>query len=205
MFNSQGGFKNFWHYNKWKIFSLIALILFIAFAVSQCSYGSVTDFEVLHISGVRDVSGDEFIKRIKNDVELVSEGNDPNAEFMHIFVPQDMRDIIETGALEKIQVEMVGGNSTLFILDKETIYSYKDNEFFYDLTQIADSFNVPEEKRYLGANGEVCAISVDGNKYLQECNLQCDSLYIAVRNHSEKKSDEYINAFAVLNHILSNN
>lgn len=204
MFKSYGGFKNYWHYNWWKFFVPILIILFFVFALSQCSYGTVTDFSLLHISGARDVSGDEFVDALKNDVDINSQKEDPSIEFLHIYVPDNSVDMMELGVLEQIQTELVSGKSTLFVVDKETIYSYKDDEFFYDLTEIADSFGIPEENRYIGPSGEVCAISVDSNRYLSQNSLQCDSLYVAVRDHGPDDKEEYENAFKVLNHILTN-
>ncbi|MBE7051413.1 MAG: hypothetical protein E7395_02420 [Ruminococcaceae bacterium] len=204
MFESQGGFSNFWHYNRLKVVSVVALIFFIGFAISQCSFGETVDFGILHVSEVRDVAGDGFVSAIKKDVDLKSENNEPSVQFVPIYVPSDPRDIMETGALEHIQVELVSGKATLYMLDEETIYSYKNDDLFFDLTSIADKYQIPDELRYVDDNGKTLAISVDGNKYLNDCSLECSSLYIAIKNHTDNESEKYINAFNALSYIISN-
>lgn len=204
MFEKQGGFANFWHYNKIKIISLILLIAFAIFGLSQCSYGTEVDFGILHVSEVSGVSGDAFVEALKRDALISSANWEPNVEFISVYVPSDPKLLPETGALEKIQIELINGNSTLFILDEETVYSYKDEDLFYDLTDIADKYDVPDEARYLGPNGEVIGISADGNAYLDACSLESDSLYMAIRDHSADDAEQYVNAFSALEYIISN-
>ena len=202
MFKTHGGFKNFWYYNKLKIFGVVLLILFAVFAFSQCSGKVVTDLSILHVSEEREANGDMLLDSIKKDVNLIADSEEAKLEFIHVFVPPDPRDIMETGALEKIQVEMVSGKSTLFVLDEETVYSYKDDDFFYDLTDVADSLGITDENRYFGPNGEVCALLLECNSYLEANGINCEGQYIAIRNHTPEKSSEYKNAFSALNHIL---
>lgn len=204
MLKLQGGFKNFWYYNKIKIIALIALILFVAFAISQCSFGESADFGILHVSEARDVRGDAFVAKLKEDSDLIFKNEEPDVDFISVYVPSNPKDIMETGVLEKIQLELVGGSCTLFILDEETVYSYQNDELFYDLTDIADEYSIPPEARYIGPNGEVLAISVDGNAYLDECSLQSDALYIAIRAHSKDDAGLYQNAFSAIRTIISN-
>ena len=196
-------FGDFWNYNKLKIFAVVISVALIALAVSQCSLGKTLDLGVVHVSQKTDVDGEKFLECIKKDVELKKIGEELVLEFTPIYMPDDFSAAAELGSIEKAQIEITTGDSSLFILDGETVYSFKNDDIFYDLTKIADKYNISQEERYLSDDGKVMAISVDGNKYLEECSIFCDNLYIAIQNHLESKSEKYSNAFAALEYILN--
>ncbi len=202
MSDTKATFANFWHYNKFKIIIVAALIAFVAFALSQCSFGTEVDLGILHVSEVSGVDGTAFVDMLQNEIELLSEADIPNIEFVSVYVPTDPRFVAETGALEKIQLELARGNSTLFVLDEETLYSYAGEELFHDLTTLADSYGIAEADRYIGQNGETIAISVDGNTCLEKCSLENKSLYLAMRAHDEDDASKYHNAYEVAEYII---
>lgn len=202
MTDTKATFADFWHYNKFKIIIVAALIAFVAFALSQCSYGTEVDLGILHVSEVSGVDGTAFVDMLQSEIALATNQEKPNVEFVAVYVPTDPRFVAETGALEKIQLELARGNSTLFVLDEETIYSYTGEELFHDITALADSYGIAEYDRYIGPNGETIAISVDGNSFLEKCSLENKSLYLAIRAHDEDDSSKYQNAYKSAEYII---
>jgi len=202
MSETKATFADFWHYNKFKIIIVAAFIAFVAFALSQCSYGTQVDLGILHVSEVNGVDGTAFVDMLQSEIVLATNQEKPNIEFVSVYVPTDPRFVAETGALEKLQLELARGNSTLFVLDEETIYSYAGEELFHDITAIADSYGIEEDDRYIGPNGETIAISVDGNAFLEKCSLENKSLYLAIRAHDEDDASRYQNAYEAAKYIL---
>ena len=157
---------------------------------------------ILHVSEVNGVDGTAFVDMLQSEIALATNQEKPNVEFVAVYVPTDPRFVAETGALEKIQLELARGNSTLFVLDEETIYSYAGEELFHDITALADSYGIAEYDRYIGPNGETIAISVDGNSFLEKCSLENKSLYLAIRAHDEDDASKYQNAYKSAEYII---
>jgi len=202
MSDTKATFANFWHYNKFKIIIVAALIAFVAFALSQCSYGTQVDLSILHVSEVSGVDGTAFVDMLKSEIALATNQEEPNVEFVSVYVPTDPRFVAETGALEKIQLEFSRSDNTLFVLDEETIYSYAAEGLFHDMTALADSCSIPQSDRYIGQNGETIAVSVDGNTFLEKCSLENKSLYLAIRVFDEDNASKYQNAYKAAEYII---
>ncbi len=196
--------SHFWHYNKWKMFFSVFAIVLIAIAFSQCSSGVTTDIGILYVSPHKSVDSTDFVANIKKDIPFPGANSEPNIIFTSVCLPSDPSEPAESGALDKMHVEFVTGDSTFFIVDEETIYSYKNDGYFHDITSYADKFSVPEDARYYDDDGKTIAISVDGNSYIESGSLETDSLYIAVRAHPQKDDKDYVNTFNLLEHILKN-
>jgi len=194
----------FWHYNKGKVFLALFFIMLIAVAFSQCSAGVETDLGILYVSPYEGVDGAGFVEQIKKDIPFSKTEGEPNVIFTSVCVPSDAKMPVESGQLDKMHVEFVTGDSTFFILDEETLYVYKNDGYFHDITSYADKYSVPEEARYYGENGEVIAISADANSYIESNSVKTDSLYLAVRAHTDKDDVKYKNTFNLLDHILKN-
>ncbi len=197
-------FSDFWHYNKGKIFSVVIILFLVILAFNQCSFGNTTDLGIVHISQVLDEDGTQFLESIEREISLKSSGEELNLQFTPIYMPDDFKSAQELGSIEKAQVEISAGGSTLFILDEETLYSYKNDDIFYDLSEYADEYGINQEECYCDEYGKVMAISVHKNTYLESVGIECENLYISVRNHLESEKSEYENAFMVLEYILKN-
>ncbi len=194
-------FSHFLYYNKGKISLIILLIVLIAIAFSQCTLGENAPLSILYVSPLEHVNPSEFINQIKKDIPFSApEGLD--VRFTSVCLPSDPTLPAQSGELDKMHLEFVTGGSKFFIVDGETIYSYKKDEYFYDITSYAEKYSIPKEQRYYSDDGKVIAISATSNAYLKEANLYCDSLYLAVRSHKPEDSIDYEFAFKLLDHIL---
>ncbi len=204
MSKTRFNFLHFWQYNKGKVFLTILFIVLIVVGFSQCSLGEKTPLGILYVSDAQNVDGTDFIDQIKKDVPLSSDDESGDVRFVSVCLPDDPTAPIESGQLDKMHVEFVTGDSTFYIIDEETIYSYEPDGYFYDITSYAEKYSIPEEERYYSSDGKVIAISASTNSYLKNSPLDCNSLFLAVREHPSSKAPDYENTFKLLEHILSN-
>ncbi len=197
-------FLHFWQYNKGKVFLALLFIMLIVVGFSQCSLGEKTPLGILYVSDIENVDGTDFIAQIKNDIPVLSDEESGDVRFVSVCLPADPTAPAESGQLDKMHVEFVTGDSTFYIIDEETIYSYEPDGYFCDITSYAEKYSIPEEKRYYAADGKVIAISASSNSYLKNSSLNCNSLFLAVREHPSSKASDYENTFKLLEHILLN-
>lgn len=200
----KGNFADFWYYNKIKIIGIVIAIFLIILGFNQCSLGEVTDLGIVHISQAEYEDGTDFLESIKKNIPLKQSEEELKLEFTPVYMPDNFKSAQELGSIEKVQVELASGESTLFILDEETLYSYENDDIFYDLSEYAKDYGINPQDCYRDHSGKVMGISVDQNSYLESVGLEHTSLYVGVRNHLESQKSEYENAFRVLEYILEN-
>ena len=127
-------FLHFWQYNKGKVFFAILFIMLIVIGFSQCSLGEKTSLGILYVSPIENVAGTDFIAQIKKDIPLPSDDESGDVRFVSVCLPADPTAPVESGQLDKMHVEFVAGDSTFYIIDEETVYSYKTK----DITQATE-------------------------------------------------------------------
>ena len=159
-------FLHFWQYNKGKVFFAILFIMLIVIGFSQCSLGEKTSLGILYVSPIENVDGTDFIAQIKKDIPLPSDDESGDVRFVSVCLPADPTAPVESGQLDKMHVEFVAGDSTFYIIDEETVYSYKTDGYFYDITSYAEKYSIPEDERYYSGDGKVIAISASTNSYI---------------------------------------
>ncbi|MBQ4526981.1 MAG: hypothetical protein II998_02810 [Clostridia bacterium] len=205
MDNSKNSFKNFWDYNKRKVIAGFFLIAFIIFAITQCNINPEQKFGILCISETNNTDGTQLMAELKENIDFdKTEEGKQNLEYEHIYIPPTKADMVTLGTNETIQARLLSGDASLLILDSETIYYYEAKGTFKDLTEVADKYNIPAEDRYLATDGSVCAISVDSNSFLKDCSIESEGLYVAIRYPLNGNTEDYTNADAALDYIISN-
>ena len=202
-------FLNFLYYHWKKIILIIAVVMLFALTFVQCGENkkNETDFSVFYVSETDIMDEEKFLNEL-NSCGIVKDSNNEggmNIKIKTLYIPESKELMQEQGIKEQLQLEFVTGECTLYILDSETIYENEIHGVFYDLTQLADKFEVPENKRYIASDGSVCAISLNGNEYLKNHGAPCDEQYLAIRYHDEDSKDPKIsNALNMAEHILNN-
>lgn len=204
MSQTKFNFLHFWQYNKGKVFFATLFIVLIVIGFSQCSLGKKIPLGILYVSDVQNADGTDFVAQIKKDMALPSDDESGDVRFVSVCLPADPTAPAESGQLDKMHVEFVTGDSTFYIIDEETIYSYEPDGYFYDITSYAEKYSIPEDERYYSGDGKVIAISASTNSYLKNSPLDCNSLFLAVREHPSSKAPDYENSFKLLELILSN-
>jgi len=200
-------YKTFFYYNWWKIVLVLAVIGLVALTLSQCSSKVATDFGILYISEDETANSEELKKTVLGSgvVQDADSKDGINIGLKEIYIPESAEVMHQQRVPEQIRVELIGGECTLYILDKETIYENETMDIFYDMKAVADKCGVHSDRLYIAQNGTVCGISLEGNRLLNSGGAPCDSLYVAVKNHTPDTDDIRIkNALAFAEYILKN-
>lgn len=196
-------FSDFWAYNKGKIIGVILLIAFIILCITQCNVNPGADLGILHICEKNGVKGNLLVENLSAnvDVEAQNEGEPPSIEFRAVRIPNAATDAMETGAMEKIQMEFASGECNLYILDSETLYSYSNTGLFAPLDDYAQKYQIADENLYKDDSGNIIGISAQANPVLEDCDIENEGLFFALRvplkkyekgNHNAEKAFDYI-------------
>lgn len=203
---TKGGFKNFWDYNKGKVIAAIFLVGFIIFGITQCNMSPDSKFSILCASETDNYNGDALIKKLSENIDFSkTDEGEQEISYKHINIPASKEEQSQLGTMENIQNRMINGDCSLLLFDEEMVHFYHEDEgVFVDLSEYADKYNIPKENRYMNIEGFVCAISVEGNKFLESASFNTDKMYVAIRVPKDGDVDKYTNAKAALEYILSN-
>lgn len=203
---TNGGFKNFWDYNKGKVIAGILLIGFIIFGITQCNISPDPRFSILCASETDNYNGDILMQKLSENIDFskTDEGKQ-EISYKHINIPPSQEEQSQLGTIESIQNRMINGDCSLLFFDKEMMYFYEEDEgVFVDLREYADKYKIPEENRYINIEGFVCGIKLEKNKFLESCSINTKDMYVAIRVPKDGDVDKYTNAKASLEYILSN-
>ena len=200
--------SNFFYYNKTKIILAIILVIVVGVSLNQCRNNPETSLGILYATENPGVSSEKFVKAVV-DSKTVKTSENKSAEtenilFKDIYLSPDENELMQSRALEQMQVEIAGGNCKIIISDDDTMYSYSDEEAFCDITDYADKYNIADSERYKVKDGKTIGISIADHTLFKSCGVPSDGLYITVRNHTEKENAEYKNAFNMLEYVLKN-
>ncbi len=199
--------KTFFYYNWWKILIAVVLVAGILLSVSQCSSKIKTDFGILYISEDETADSEKFKNTVlESGVVEDADGKDGiNVLLREIYIPESAEVMHRQRVPEQIRVELVSGECTLYILDRETLYENEVMDVFYDMKPLAEKHGISEDKLYVANDGTVCAISLEGNRFLNSGGAPCDSLYLAIRNHTQDDAGVNMkNALEFAQYILKN-
>ena len=199
--------KTFFYYNWWKLLLVAVLAVAVVYSFCQCNSKINTDFGILYISEDEMADADTFRQTVLGSGVIAdADGKDGiNFRLREIYIPESYEVMHQQRVPEQIQVELISGECTLYILDKETIYENEAMDIFYDMSSLAAKYGIESDRLYMGNSGIACAISLEGNKLLNNGGAPCNSLYLAVKNHDEATDDTKLkNALAFAEYILKN-
>ncbi len=199
--------ENFFYYYKWHtIIAVIAVAL-----IGYCVHSSLTSHEPdVYISYVSDVpvSSDTASKMEKSLAEN-SLMKDVNGDGVKRFlldptvVSMDTSDGSDYAILQKLQVNMFAGSQTLMLVHKYVVEDY--DGAYEDMSAFAEY-----GETIVGEENFPTAVSVAGNKYLEDMGINTENLYLAIHRRTEKdvekgeRNAEYALAYDVAKFILEN-
>ena len=198
--------KTFLYYNWWKILISVMIIAGIVFSFCQCSSKVESDFGVLYISE-NEIADSETFRNAAVNTGVIedADGKDgTNIVMREIYIPESAEVMHQQRVPEQIRLELVSGECTLYILDRETVYENEVFDIFYDMRPLAEKYGIDDEKLYISKTGTACAISLEGNSFLNSSGAPCDSLYLAIKNHKNTDDIRIKNAVSFAEYILKN-
>lgn len=198
--------KNFLYYEWKKILAVICVLVLVLVTVKQCNDKVVTDLGMLYISGVRT----ENLPRLQEEIEKAGIAADIDSDkkvtvkVREILIPKSEELKLEQQVPQQIQFEIISGENLLFITDKQTAVNNAMELSFADITEVAREYKIPEDKCLKYPDGKIFAISLEGNKLLEDMGIYNEGMYISQRNYTDKAKDELqnINARKAMEYIL---
>lgn len=164
--------QNIWFYYKKHIFAGLALIVFFTWGIVSCVNTVYPDYQIMYVGkyGVQDtVAAEEYLSEFVTDangdgktvprVVNIALGNQENPQMTYAYI-------------SKLDVEISQGDASVFIMNSAFIDRYSQLECYVYLDDIADSCNIPEERRIREkTSGKTIAIDISGT-------VLCDKLRV---------------------------
>lgn len=144
---------------------IIAAIIVIAFLII---YDTQINNVRVYYSGVTiavDIS-EEGKKYLSTDFDEVAEHKRKYKAFIYdeIYIPQS-DDRTKVDGLDYVDLvlgeSIAGGEFNYFIIDEDMIDHYDSMNFFNDIKEIADAYNISQNDRYIGKDGNVVAVRLN--------------------------------------------
>ena len=198
--------KNFFYYEWKKMLAVIFVVGLTLLTVKQCNDKVATDLGVLYISGVRS----ENLPLLKEELEKAAIATDIDSDgktivkVREIPIPKSEEIKLEQQVPQQIQFEIISGENLLYITDLQTARNNAVEMSFADITAVSKKYSVPDDKCLKYSDGKVFAVSLEGNKFLEELGIRTKGMYISQRNYIEKEKNnpKNVNARRAMEYIL---
>ena len=207
----QNWWENYWYYYKWHTIAGIFVLVVLIITITECAKTVKPDLGVSIVT--KGMISEDYVDFDGHfDDKLIDINNDGKKHIgaTKMFVPLEPQNEQDVAMMQKVTLEFAGGDSSLFIFDKDNMDRYIKQDAFSPLDRFIDISNVPEERLLKNEQGMTVAISLKGCTKLQELGILNDDLYAAflfVRDgweKDEKRMQQFENAKTVLEGILNN-
>ena len=162
--------KNIWFYYKKHIFIGLALILFFTWGIVSCVNTVYPDFQIMYVGkyGVQDTAAaEEYLK------EFVIDANGDGKvvpRIVNIALGEQQNQQLTYAYISKLDVEVQQGDASVFIMNSSFIDRYSQLECYVYLDDLADKYNIPEQRRVReNVSGKTVAVDIPGT-------VLCDKL-----------------------------
>ncbi len=198
--------SNFFYYHKVHIAVFIFAIICAVITFRQCS--SIEPWDISILYACSETAGNEtadFLETAIEDTGLVSDidGNgEICASVFALYTPDHIKGGQDVGAYNKIFVEMIEGESSIYLIDKRFIIE----ETYGALLPIDDlAVGIDDDKLIKNADGQVVAIKVSDSKLFDDANVPSKGIYIALSGIAltDESSLEYKCAYQLAKYIVN--
>ncbi len=199
--------ENYWYHYKWVTIFGVFVVLFAIIWLESCANKTQPDLCVVYLSNSAIAQND--INKIENDlvanavVKDIDEDGKTIAR-LECFVSDFQADSNDDPEVtQKRQVVISGGQYTLMLVHK---YALEDYDGYFE--NLSDKVKDGDKTFESLSEGFACAISVEGNQYLESMGINTQNLYVAVRRRTDedikkKKDQEYFDlAYKTMDYIL---
>lgn len=185
----------FWDYYKWHTIAILSILLIAVVTIFQQATQPKYEFNVSYSADL-SVFDESELALEKKMSEFVTDSDGDGKDGVNInqltFIEGTQEPQVEYTMITKLQLEMTDENTIIYIFDDNKAKYLVDSEAmdgaFLETNEWLDS-EVEEEKLYT-RDGKAYAVKLNGSKFLEECGIVYDNLYIALRNHDEDIDNE---------------
>ena len=185
----------FWDYYKWHTIVVLSIILAIGITIYQKVTAPKYNFNLYYtadfsISDESEMALKEKMSEFVTDSD--GDGKDGVSISQMAFIEGSQDPQYEYTMVMRLQLEVTNDDTILYIFDKNKAQYLVDSETmegaFVETKEWLDS-DVEEERLYT-RDGKAYAVNLGGSKIMEECGIDSDNLYIAVRNYYDDIDDE---------------
>ena len=191
----QKKWQYFWDYYKIHTFVVLFVILIAGVTIYQSVTAPNYDFNVSYAGAYNLVDENaELLRQKMSEFVTDSDGDgEDGVAFNRISFMEGNEDPqVEYASITRLQLEVTDKNSILFIFDETKAPYYigvsEMEGVFLESGEWLEG-EIGEEELYI-SNGKAYTVSLKGSKILEECGINSDNLYVAVRNYAEEPDDE---------------
>ena len=185
----------FWDYYKIHTIVIAVIVLLAGTTVYQSVTDPEYDFNALY-AGEYDLIDEnaEILRQRMSEFVTDTDGDGKDGVALNriSFVNGTEDPQVEYVSAMRMQLEVTDENSILFIFDDtKAQYFIGTSEMdgaFLEVSQWLDG-EVSEDRLYISEE-KAYAVNLKGSKLLEECGINSDNLYIAVRNYIEEPDEE---------------
>lgn len=197
--------ENFWYHYKWHLILGVFIAILLIYAVKSMVTKKENDLFAVYISdkSISEDTGKNFEKSLIEENLM----NDVNGDGEKVFYFEPLvttmdYDAADNTTMQKLQFYMLAGEQSLMLVHKYIPEDY--DGAFEDISAYASS----DDEVYIGNDGYVTAICVEGNKYLESMGFDTENLYVAMHVMNDRDKDnskrikEYETAREIMKYIL---
>ncbi len=185
----------FWDYYKYHAIVVLAVLLIAGVTIYQSATAPQYEFNVSYSAD--NYLLDESVAVLRNKMsEFVtdSDGDGKDGVYVNqiVFVEGGEDPKVEYTMISRLQLEIIDENTIVYIFDANKAKHLINNESMDGAFLETDEWltsNVNDERLYT-SDGKAYAVKLNGSKFLEECGISSDNLYIAVRSHYADVDEE---------------
>ena len=204
-------FEYVWTYYKWHIIGPLAVILFTATTVYQCTHRPQYDAEIIYAGHIvfADSQAEEIPLGFAQYTDDVNGDGEQTVFFQQIsFSDEPGMEEMDYNMQMKLDLQFQRGETFLFIYDKAEadvmISRESAEEIYLPVTEWADT--MPAEDKLYTKDGVPYAVSLANNQKIKDIGINTDDIYLVLRiNYSDKEdmAAKYENAKKLANALIS--
>lgn len=191
-FGSVQYWKNVWFYYRIHIIAVGIAIVFLATGIYGCVSADKPDLTFIYMSTLGLESYDDAQDYLGTVVQDINGDGKNYVSVMNMPIGDGTNIEMSSAYASKADVELMHGDPNVFVANEKYSKRYKDLECFTYLDEIADKYNVSEEKRVKETvSGKTVAIDISGTGFMKNINAyDTEPTHIFLKRFDEKKKDD---------------
>ena len=197
----------FWDY--YKIHTIVAAIIIAAVLITVYQVVTRTsyDYHVIYTSSMY-IDAEKLSDAIKPFVEDIDNNGEKNIDIQQIVFSENDEDAeFMSAMITKLQLQFVSDECMLFIFDEDKAKYLFNNDMLEGAFKPAADWtetDIFKEHTYYSFNDINYAVSLKDSELLKNAGIDCENLYVAVRNYINDDSEtlENIHTAITIAHAL---
>lgn len=181
------------YYYKWHAIGIIAAVVIVVSIVSGIVNKVEDDVTVnmLLSYDAAPTAGEEIAADLNTVIPDI-DGDGVKQSYINVItVPYEIKDENDMNSGMQASLVFALEETILCLIDKDLLDLYTDKDFFEDVSQKAADIKLDEEQIYRNPSGVPVALSLKGNKYLEEKGVKTDTLYACFKYSSMRDKEQY--------------